>query len=85
MGLTSQQLFGSTECLRDRNDNILSSEAMRVAARQAQKIQSSREPQDTYLDAQNASHWVLGNQGSGVVTSNTRVVQLVASADSCCQ
>lgn len=38
MGLTSQQLFGSTECIRDRNDNIPSSEAMRVAARQAQKM-----------------------------------------------
>lgn len=42
---------------------------------------SFREPQDRYLDAQNASHWVLGNQGAGIVTSNTRAVQLVARAD----
>lgn len=38
MGLTSQQLFGSTECVRDNNDNTPSSEAMGAAARQAQKM-----------------------------------------------
>lgn len=49
----------------DSNDNIVSSEVMRLVSRQALKMpHSSREPQDRHLAVQDASVWVTGNQGA---------------------
>jgi len=59
-------------CACDSNDNILSSEVMRLLSRRAQKMRhSSREPQDRHLAAQDASLWVTGNQGAGIPASSS--------------
>lgn len=72
MALTSQQLFVSAMCGCDSNDSILSSEAIRLVSRQAQKMrQSSREPQDRHLATQDVSLSVAGKQGAGITTSSS--------------